>query len=190
MAHDAAWSPDKRLVAFAAGDGLFLLDSNNEKRKIFTASGVVLWPRWSPDGKRLRFTVEDSATASSALWEVRADGLGHTFSYRDGTNLPWSAVGSGAETGVTMYFRLGPSRIPTSGPWQKVSLVCHGQFSLPQDRLVSHRPRLRSMASGFMPSARRTDTKRFDSILYLARSLRLLPCPPSNRLTTPGMASG
>jgi Tol biopolymer transport system component len=35
-----------------------------------------LWPRWSPDGKRLRFTVEDSATASSALWEVRADGLG------------------------------------------------------------------------------------------------------------------
>jgi serine/threonine protein kinase/Tol biopolymer transport system component len=76
MAHDGAWSPDKRLVAFAAGDGLFLLDSNNEKRKIFTASGIVLWPRWSPDGKRLRFTVEDSSTASSALWEIRADGIG------------------------------------------------------------------------------------------------------------------
>ena len=76
IAHDGAWSPDKRLVAFAAGDGLFLLDSNNEKRKIFTASGIVLWPRWSPDGKRLRFTVEDSSTASSALWEIRADGVG------------------------------------------------------------------------------------------------------------------
>src|SRR6201987_4583900 len=76
MAHDGAWSPDKRLVAFAAGDGLFLLDSNNQKRKIFTASGIVLWPRWSPDGKRLRFTVEDSSTASSALWEIRADGVG------------------------------------------------------------------------------------------------------------------
>ena len=76
MVHDAAWSPDKRLVAFAASDSLFLLDSNNEKRKIFTASGIVLWPRWSPDGKRLRFTVEDSSTASSALWEIRADGRG------------------------------------------------------------------------------------------------------------------
>jgi len=76
IAHDGAWSPDKRLVAFAAGDGLFLLDSNNEKRKIFTASGIALWPRWSPDGKRLRFTVEDSSTASSALWEIRADGIG------------------------------------------------------------------------------------------------------------------
>ena len=76
IAHDGAWSPDKRLVAFAAGDGLFLLDNNNEKRKIFTASGIVVWPRWSPDGKRLRFTVEDSSTASSALWEIRADGIG------------------------------------------------------------------------------------------------------------------
>jgi len=76
IAHDGAWSPDKRMVAFAAGDGLFLLDSNNERRKIFTASGIVLWPRWSPDGNRLRFTVEDSSTASSALWEIRADGKG------------------------------------------------------------------------------------------------------------------
>ena len=76
MVHDAAWSPDKRLVAFAASDSLFLLDSNNEKRKIFTASGIVLWPRWSHDGERLRFTVEDSSTASSALWEIRADGRG------------------------------------------------------------------------------------------------------------------
>ena len=33
-----------------------------------------MWPRWSPDGKRLRFTLEDSATLSSALWEVGADG--------------------------------------------------------------------------------------------------------------------
>src|SRR6201987_2469638 len=76
MAHDGAWSPDRRLVAFAVADGLFLLDSNNEKRKIFTASGIVLWPRWSPDGKRLRFTVEDSSTASSALWEISSDGIG------------------------------------------------------------------------------------------------------------------
>ncbi len=76
LAHDAAWSPDKRLVAFATGDGLFLLDSNNGKRKIFTASGVVLWPRWSPDGKRLRFTVEDASTASSALWELGVEGGG------------------------------------------------------------------------------------------------------------------
>ena len=76
LAHDVAWSPDKQLVAFAAGDGLFLLDNNNKRQKIFTASGIVLWPRWSPDGKRLRFTVEDSSAASSALWEIRADGKG------------------------------------------------------------------------------------------------------------------
>ena len=76
LAHDVAWSPDKQWLAFAAGDGLFLLDSGNAKRKIFTSSGAVLWPRWSPDGKRLRFTLEDPAALSSTLWEVRADGTG------------------------------------------------------------------------------------------------------------------
>jgi len=76
LAHDVAWSPDKRLIAFAQGDGLFLLDSNNGKQKIFTARGFAFWPRWSPDGKRLRFTVEDSSTLSSELWEVHADGTG------------------------------------------------------------------------------------------------------------------
>lgn len=76
VAHDVAWSPDKQFVAFATGDGLFLLDSSNAKRKIFSSSGVVLWPRWSPDGKRLRFTLEDPSTLSSALWEVHADGTG------------------------------------------------------------------------------------------------------------------
>jgi eukaryotic-like serine/threonine-protein kinase len=73
-AHDGAWSPDKQLIAFAQGDGLFLLDSNNAKKKIFTARGVAFWPRWSTDGKRLRFTVEDSSNLSSELWEVHANG--------------------------------------------------------------------------------------------------------------------
>jgi len=74
IAHDVAWSPDKQSFAFATGDGLYLLDSNDGKRKIFTARGTVQWPRWSPDGKRLRFTVQDSSKASSELWEIRADG--------------------------------------------------------------------------------------------------------------------
>src|SRR5262249_42128379 len=74
IAHDVAWSPNKQVLAYAAGDGLYLLDSNNAKHKIFTAKGVVLLPRWSPDGKRLRFTVEDASTLSSELWEVHADG--------------------------------------------------------------------------------------------------------------------
>src|SRR5215472_1949721 len=74
VAHDVAWSPNKQLLAFASGDGLFLFDSSIGKRKIFSGKGIVMWPRWSPDGKRLRFTLEDSATLSSALWEVGADG--------------------------------------------------------------------------------------------------------------------
>ena len=77
LAHDVAWSPDKIHIALAIGDGLFILDSTtNTKRQVFSSSShrVVIWPRWSPDAQRLRFTLEDSATSSSELWEVRADG--------------------------------------------------------------------------------------------------------------------
>jgi Tol biopolymer transport system component len=34
----------------------------------------VFWPRWSPDGKTLRFTVVDVRTNATSLWQVSADG--------------------------------------------------------------------------------------------------------------------
>ena len=39
-----------------------------------SAPGLAAWPRWSPDGSTLRFTVADAKTASNSLWEVRGDG--------------------------------------------------------------------------------------------------------------------
>jgi len=71
-----------------------LLDNNNGKRQIFTARGAVAWPRWSPDGKRLRFTMEDSSTLSSALWEVRAEGTGAR------SPNPTAGVGQRAECSI------------------------------------------------------------------------------------------
>lgn len=35
---------------------------------------MTAWIRWSPDGTRLRFTINDSKTNTTALWEVSADG--------------------------------------------------------------------------------------------------------------------
>jgi Tol biopolymer transport system component len=42
--------------------------------ELYTASGSVFGPHFSPDGKRIRFTIGDTAQNTTALWEVSQDG--------------------------------------------------------------------------------------------------------------------
>ena len=75
LAHDAAWMPDGQGIVYANGQDLFISQLHgSESRKLATLPGPATWLRWSPDGRRLRFTVNDSKTNSNALWEVAADG--------------------------------------------------------------------------------------------------------------------
>jgi Tol biopolymer transport system component len=54
---------------------LYIANSEGtEPRKLITTSGTPWWPRWSPDGKALRFTVQDQKSGETALWEASADG--------------------------------------------------------------------------------------------------------------------
>lgn len=74
--HAGAWSLDGQRIVYAYGHTLNLAKSDGtEPRELVTVAGRPSWPRWSPDGSRLRFTVEESnITGSSSLWEVAADG--------------------------------------------------------------------------------------------------------------------
>ncbi len=76
MGHAATWTPDGQQIVYANGSTLYLAKSDGtESRKLATVTGRPLWPRWSPDGSRLRFTVWDTAFGGvSSLWEVNADG--------------------------------------------------------------------------------------------------------------------
>ena len=50
--------------------------TGSDSRELVTVTGVPLAPRFSPDGRRLRFTVRDTNQQSSSLWEVSPDGKG------------------------------------------------------------------------------------------------------------------
>jgi Tol biopolymer transport system component/predicted Ser/Thr protein kinase len=77
LAHDASWSPNGQQIVYAHGNELYLAKPDgSESRRLVTLAGVAYWPRWSPDGKVLRFTVEDLKTDAQALWEVATDGTG------------------------------------------------------------------------------------------------------------------
>jgi eukaryotic-like serine/threonine-protein kinase len=70
VAHDAAWSPQGDKILYADGSDLFLAkEDGSEPRKLATLPGVPSSLRWSPDGSRVRFTIN-----GSELWEISSDG--------------------------------------------------------------------------------------------------------------------
>ena len=74
-AHDATWFPDQRRIIYAQENKLlWTTTAGTESHLFLTLPGLARWVRWSPDGGRLRFTVNDTTTNSNSLWEVSADG--------------------------------------------------------------------------------------------------------------------
>ena len=75
VGHDATWTPDGQKIVYANSRDLFVAQNQgNDPQKLVTLPGVAFWPRVSPDGARIRFTIRDARTNSNALWEVAADG--------------------------------------------------------------------------------------------------------------------
>jgi Tol biopolymer transport system component/DNA-binding winged helix-turn-helix (wHTH) protein len=74
LGRDAAWSPDGQRIAYVKGHELYVCKADGtEIRKLVTAPGQVRWPRWSPRGNVLRFTVY-RAGAWTSIEEVSAAG--------------------------------------------------------------------------------------------------------------------
>jgi len=72
--HAAAWSPDGRHIAYAAGRELREVDTEgNNARVIATAPADIGWISWSPDGETVAF---DSYVPAGVQidWKVHADG--------------------------------------------------------------------------------------------------------------------
>ena len=77
LAHAAAWAPDGQHIVYARKSALFVCNADgSDSRELITVSGVPFAPRFSPDGRRLRFTIRDTNQRTSSLWEVSPDGKG------------------------------------------------------------------------------------------------------------------
>jgi Tol biopolymer transport system component/DNA-binding winged helix-turn-helix (wHTH) protein len=75
-ARDASWAPSGQVVFTKDLDIYVANDDGTQQRKLLTASGFPFFVRYSPDGRRIRFSVADKFTSSFSLWEARSDGTG------------------------------------------------------------------------------------------------------------------
>ena len=129
----AAWSPDGKEVVYAQGNSLYRvkIDGTESRKIVSVAPGATpLWPRWSPDGNRLRFSVR-AQNSGPSLWEVAADGKNLHPLLPGWNNPPFECCGSWTPDGK--YFLFEAQRGGTTNIWairERESLF----------RKVSHEP--------------------------------------------------
>ena len=74
-ADDAAWSPNGDELVSMKGHEVWLSSTQGTNaRQLASVKGRPFSPRFSPDGQRIRFSISDVETNTSALWEVGSDG--------------------------------------------------------------------------------------------------------------------
>ena len=99
----ATLSPDQQHLAFARGPDLYLANADGtDPHKLVTVSEYLWFPRFSPDGSRIRFSVIKSG--ENSLWEVRADGSGLHPLFPGGTGPGNTCCGRWSTDGRYFFF--------------------------------------------------------------------------------------
>jgi len=136
MAHDGTWSPDGQRILYANGSNLYLANIDGSgSRKIVTTTGIPFWPRWSPDGKTLRFTVQDTKTTSSSIWEASAEGVDLHPLLPGWNNPPEECCGNWTPDGKYYVFQSYSGRSDIWGVQEKHGLL--GKATTQPSRLTA-----------------------------------------------------
>ena len=103
---DATWSPDGQNVAFGKDATLYLASPTGTRiRGLYSANGSVFAPRFSPDGRRIRFTVSNTRKIRPLFGRLRAMGRIRMRSSPIGKAQRLHAVAVGPRMAAITYFR-------------------------------------------------------------------------------------
>ncbi|HEV2397811.1 MAG TPA: hypothetical protein VGS27_12770 [Candidatus Sulfotelmatobacter sp.] len=126
---DASWSADGKQLVFAKDEALFIANGDgSEAHQIHSADGgSVFAPRFSPGGKRIRFTVSDTEHNTTSLWEVRADGKNAHVLLADWPYKTTACCGNWTADGKYYIFQAGAS-VPNT------NLIVTSLWALPESK--------------------------------------------------------
>ena len=111
----AAWAPDGRL-AFTRGNDVYQAEHDGSAaRKLVSAPDLASHGRFSPDGVRFRFTVQNSIIGTQTIWEVNADGSSMHPVLPNWNNPPNECCGSWTSDG--RYYAFQALRDGASNIW-------------------------------------------------------------------------
>jgi Tol biopolymer transport system component/DNA-binding winged helix-turn-helix (wHTH) protein len=102
---DATWDADGHIL-FTRGEELWSADfDGSEKRFLVKVPGIPYALRASPDRRIIRFTLTESQTHSTSLWEVSRDGKNPHPLLPDWTHSPRECCGSWTPDGSYYVFQ-------------------------------------------------------------------------------------
>jgi Tol biopolymer transport system component/DNA-binding winged helix-turn-helix (wHTH) protein len=130
MAHDAAWTPDRKSVLYASGQDLALIGrSDGKSSKLATLSGRAYWMRYAPDGSVIRFTVLDPKTRATSLWEISQDGKNPHPILAEWGNPPAECCGDWTADGSYFVFQSAHGGRPNIWGLHEPSFLRRGRSS-------------------------------------------------------------
>ena len=91
-----AWSDDGRYVAFGVSEGLLVTRSDGSDKRLLTAFPVHGYPKWSPDGTKVSYTIASARARDDQGTYVTDLNTGdtHRIGGRRLASLAWSPDGS------------------------------------------------------------------------------------------------
>jgi len=107
QANDGGWSRDGRQMVFIKGSDLYLANADGTAPHLLVSTaGSPFAPRFSPNGSRIRFSLQDQSNTNS-LWEVRTDGSDMHQLFKGWHSSPNECCGSWTEDGRYYFFESG-----------------------------------------------------------------------------------